>query len=67
MSSDHDASEFVDGDYVARRTLRTPGEAEHRAPTQQEVDSRVVEAQTRLAELTAKGICKDLGVTYKAP
>ena len=23
--------------------------------------------QTRLAELTAKGICRDLGITYKAP
>lgn len=52
MSSDYDASEFVDGDYVARRTPQSsPAETGYRAPTQQEVDSRVVEAQTRLAEL----------------
>ena len=56
MSSDYDASEFVDGDYVARKGSHLPASAEpgHRAPTQEEVDSRVTDAQNRLAELRMK-------------
>lgn len=56
MTSDHDASEFIDGDYEARKALYARPAAGGaaplpRAPTREEVDSRVAEAQTRLAEL----------------
>jgi chromosome segregation ATPase len=53
MSSDYDASEFVDGDFEARKTPYSagPGSVGPRAPTQQEVDARVADAQSRLAEL----------------
>src|SRR2546430_1811345 len=55
MPSDYDATEFVDGDFETRKTpystLSTgPGQAQ-RAPTREEVDSKVVEAQQKLAEL----------------
>jgi len=54
MSSDYDATEFVDGDLEAQR----PGSAApvdagtgSRAPTREEVDSKVAETQRKLAEL----------------
>jgi hypothetical protein len=55
MASDYDATEFVDGDFQAHKThsasagvSTAPGQ---RAPTREEVDSRVVDAQQKLAEL----------------
>src|SRR5664280_2894634 len=55
MSSDYDATEFVDGDFQAHKspssaTLAGAGQPQ-RAPTREEVDSRVAEAQQKLAEL----------------
>lgn len=59
MSSDFDASEFVDSDFQSARktgsaahasTTVLPGAA-HRAPTREEVESRVSETQQKLAEL----------------
>jgi chromosome segregation ATPase len=52
MSSDYDATEFVDGDLQARKAppSATAGQA-LRAPTREEVDSRVAEAQQKLSEL----------------
>ncbi len=55
MSSDYDATEFIDGDLQAHKTsgsapLPGPG-SEPRAPTREEVDSKVAEAQQKLAEL----------------
>jgi hypothetical protein len=53
MSSDYDASEFVDGDFQAHsssRPAQTAGQPQ-RAPTREEVDSRVADAQQKLAEL----------------
>jgi chromosome segregation ATPase len=55
MSSDYDPTEFVDSDFQAHKTSHaaaTPAAgALQRAPTREEVDSKVVEAQQRLAEL----------------
>jgi hypothetical protein len=56
MTSDHDASEFIDGDYEARQALygRTAAGGAAplpRAPTREEVDTRVAEAHSKLAEL----------------
>lgn len=54
MSSDYDASEFVDGDLGSRRPQSAaPGSPVpyHRAPTREEVDSKVAEAQQKLIEL----------------
>ena len=55
MSSDYDATEFVDGDlqgqkspYAAGAGGAGPGQ---RAPTREEVDAKVAEAQQKLAEL----------------
>src|SRR6267143_674782 len=53
MPSDYDATEFVDGDFETRKTAYStvsagPGQ---RAPTREEVDSKVAEAQQKLAEL----------------
>jgi predicted nuclease with TOPRIM domain len=55
MSSDYDATEFVDGDFQAQKlpssaTSPSGGQAQ-RAPTREEVDSRVADAQHKLAEL----------------
>jgi len=55
MSSDYDATEFVDGDFQAHKspasaTSAGGGQAQ-RAPTREEVDSRVADAQQKLAEL----------------
>jgi hypothetical protein len=55
MSSEYDATEFVDGDFQAHKapSSATPAGAgqSQRAPTREEVDSRVAEAQQKLAEL----------------
>lgn len=53
MSADYDATEFIDGDIqAARRASRGPGPGQAlRAPTREEVDARVAEAQQRLADL----------------
>jgi hypothetical protein len=55
MSSDYDATEFVDGDFQTQKSpfSATPAGAGQppRAPTREEVDSRVAEAQQKLAEL----------------
>lgn len=55
MPSDYDATEFIDGDFQAHKAppSGTPGTAGQppRAPTLEEVDSKVAEKQQRLAEL----------------
>jgi len=55
MSSDYDASEFVDGDFQAHKSPSSGASAglgqPQRAPTRAEVDSRVADAQQKLAEL----------------
>jgi len=56
MSSDYDATEFIDSDFQAAHkasfasTAGTGGSA-GRAPSREEVDSRVTEAQQKLVEL----------------
>jgi hypothetical protein len=55
MSSEYDATEFVDGDFQAHKSPFSAapvgsGQPE-RAPTREEVDSRVAEAHQKLAEL----------------
>src|SRR5271157_2861699 len=52
MSSEYDATEFIDGDLQGRKT--TPGASPApgaRAPTREEVDTKVAEAQQKLADL----------------
>ena len=55
MSSDYDATEFVDGDLQAHKSpysSTSPGAGQpQRAPTREEVDSKVADAQQKLAEL----------------
>lgn len=56
MSSDNDAAEFIDGDLETHNVSRSAAPASGaspgpRAPTREEVDSRVGEAQQKLAEL----------------
>lgn len=55
MSSNYDATEFIDGDFQAHKTpAAAPAPAAGpgpRAPTRGEVDSKVAEAQQKLAEL----------------
>ena len=55
MASDYDATEFVDGDFQTHKSpaATAPGALGHlqRAPTREEVDSKVIEAQQKLAEL----------------
>jgi hypothetical protein len=53
MSSDFDPEDFVDSDFQARKTPGSPssGFAGQRAPTREEVDSKAIEAQQKLAEL----------------
>jgi len=54
MASDYDATEFVDTDFQAHKSpFGSPGSAGDplRAPTRDEVDRKVVEAQQKLAEL----------------
>jgi hypothetical protein len=53
MAGDYDASEFVDSDFQAHKAPRSPGAAPdpYRAPTREDVDRQVVEAQQKLVEL----------------
>jgi chromosome segregation ATPase len=55
MASDYDAAEFVDGDFQAHKASHSGlsnGAGPHkRAPTREEVDSRVAETQQKLADL----------------
>src|SRR5436853_129353 len=65
MSNEFDASEFIDDDFQAARKGSAPGNPfapaasdGSRAPTREEVDSKVGETQQKLAEL--KRIQQDL-------
>jgi hypothetical protein len=55
MSSDYDPTEFIDGDLQARPApgsgAAAPSGPLSRAPTREEVDSKVAETQRKLAEL----------------
>lgn len=54
MSSDYDASEFIDGDYQSKPSSRSGGaipDPSAPAPTREEVDRKVGEAQQKLADL----------------
>ena len=53
MSSNYDASEFVDGDLLTPKSpASSPGLPQmQRAPSREEVDSKVADAQQKLAEL----------------
>jgi multidrug efflux pump subunit AcrA (membrane-fusion protein) len=55
MSSDYDAAEFIDGDFQGKKSPgaspSTAAGSTPRAPTREEVDSKVAEAQQKLAEL----------------
>jgi hypothetical protein len=54
MSSDYDASEFIDSDFQSQRAhSAVPGgpAGSQPAPTREEVDSKVAETQQKLAEL----------------
>src|SRR5438132_9605209 len=55
MATNYDATEFVDNDFQAHTSPFSAASAgagqSHRAPTREEVDSRVAEAQQKLAEL----------------
>jgi chromosome segregation ATPase len=52
MASDYDATEFVDTDFQAHKSpFGSPDESGLRAPTREEVDSKVAETQRRLADL----------------
>jgi hypothetical protein len=52
MSSDYDATEFIDGDFQAHKSGRAAAVAGNkRAPTREEVDSKVADAHQKLAEL----------------
>src|SRR6266513_47147 len=55
MSSEYDATEFVDTDFQAQKATQTAASAlagsMKRAPTREEVDVKVTEAQQKLTEL----------------
>lgn len=55
MASDYDATEFVDTDFQAHKSpyssTATSAGGSLRAPTREEVDVKVIEAQQKLAEL----------------
>ena len=54
MASDYDATEFIDGDFQAHKLsqgLSAAAAMPQRAPTREEVGSKVAEAQQKLAEL----------------
>lgn len=54
MASDYDPTEFIDTDFQAQKNLYSfsgGATASSRAPTREEVDSRVTAAQQKLAEL----------------
>ena len=50
MASEYDPTEFVDGDFQTRASASPAGQLP-RAPTREEVDTKVAAAQQRLAEL----------------
>src|SRR5258707_12747095 len=56
MSTDYDATEFIDGDFQAQRAPESAVAARagqgSRAPTREEVDSKLAETHQKLAELT---------------
>jgi hypothetical protein len=51
MAAEYDATEFVDADFQAHRSPGASLTDPLRAPTREEVDRKVVEAQQKLAEL----------------
>lgn len=55
MSSDYDATEFIDSDFAKRKLPRPPAlvgtGTNQRAPSREEVDAKVLEAQQKLSEL----------------
>src|SRR6185436_5863029 len=53
MASEYDATEFVDTDFQAQKATQTGGSAGsmQRAPSREEVDLKVTEAQQKLTEL----------------
>jgi hypothetical protein len=55
MSSDHDATEFVDGDFQAHKTpyaaSAVGGAQAKRAPTREEVDAELMQKQQQLAAI----------------
>ena len=56
MAAEYDATEFIDSDFEAHKSpapfaAPTSGAEPLRAPTREEVDRKVVEAQQKLAEL----------------
>src|SRR4051794_31676928 len=51
MASDFDPADFVDDDFQTRKTSAATAFGTPRAPSREEVDSKVVEAQQKLAEL----------------
>ncbi|SRR6266581_1023632 len=52
MASDFDPTEFIDGDFETQKSpFASPAGIHQRAPTLQEVDSKVLEQHQRLAEL----------------
>ncbi len=51
MSSDYDATEFIDGDLHGRPSPPSAANQPVRAPTREEVDSQVADKQRKLAEL----------------
>lgn len=54
MASDYDASDFIDSDFAMRKAPRSvppTGAPGQRAPSREEVDARVAEAQQRLSDL----------------
>jgi len=52
MSSDYDATEFIDGDFQAHKSSGASFRADgQRAPSREEVESKVADAHQKLAEL----------------
>ena len=51
MPSDYDPSEFIDRDFLSHRSTSAAPASAQRAPSREEVDSRVAETQQKLAEL----------------
>lgn len=54
MASDYDPAEFVDGDFQAHKTPHPgtlPVSSSGRAPSREEVDTKVAQAQQKLADL----------------
>src|SRR6516162_6398326 len=51
MAPEYDATEFIDADFQAQKSPGSTLPEPLRAPTREEVDRKVVEAQQKLAEL----------------